>query len=155
MTATLSSLSYTNDVNETLYPFAIFQSTEIVGFTSPFSICASILLDTPVEEAAASEVNFFVPAEFGSIFKWLFSTRAKFINIIMALLLVYCAISLLVARMLLDKKKRICYTALCETLRLKEVTGDFCCREAAGGESGCKGPGKYLHERNSERNFSQ
>ena len=35
-----------------------FQSTDMVGLTSPFSICASILLDTPVWAAAASNVSF-------------------------------------------------------------------------------------------------
>ena len=33
-------------------------------------------------------------AAFGSIFKWLFATHTKLVNTIMALLLVYCAISL-------------------------------------------------------------
>jgi len=31
---------------------------------------------------------------FGSVFKWLFSKHAKAVNTIMALLLVYCAVSL-------------------------------------------------------------
>ncbi len=34
---------------------------------------------------------------FGSIFKWLFSKHAKFVNTLMALLLVYCAVSLFLA----------------------------------------------------------
>ena len=34
---------------------------------------------------------------FGSVFKWLFSKHAKLVNTIMALLLVYCAISLFMA----------------------------------------------------------
>lgn len=34
---------------------------------------------------------------FGSIFKWLFSKHAKFVNTVMAVLLVYCAISLFFA----------------------------------------------------------
>lgn len=34
---------------------------------------------------------------FGSIFKWLFSKHAKAVNTVMALLLVYCAISLFLA----------------------------------------------------------
>ena len=34
---------------------------------------------------------------FGSVFKWLFSKHAKLVNTIMALLLVYCAISLFLA----------------------------------------------------------
>lgn len=34
---------------------------------------------------------------FGSIFKWLFSKRAKLVNAAMALLLIYCAISLFLA----------------------------------------------------------
>ena len=34
---------------------------------------------------------------FGSMFKWLFSKHTKLVNTVMALLLVYCAISLLLA----------------------------------------------------------
>ncbi len=34
---------------------------------------------------------------FGSVFKWLFSTHAKVVNTIMALLLVYCAVSLFIS----------------------------------------------------------
>lgn len=34
---------------------------------------------------------------FGSVFKWLFSKHAKLVNTIMALLLVYCAVSLFFA----------------------------------------------------------
>lgn len=34
---------------------------------------------------------------FGSVFRWLFSKHAKFVNTIMALLLVYCAVSLFLA----------------------------------------------------------
>ena len=34
---------------------------------------------------------------FGSIFKWLFSEHARLVNTVMALLLVYCAVSLFLA----------------------------------------------------------
>ena len=34
---------------------------------------------------------------FGSVFKWLFSRQARLVNTVMALLLVYCAVSLLLA----------------------------------------------------------
>lgn len=34
---------------------------------------------------------------FGSVFKWLFSSHAKLVNTVMALLLVYCAVSLFLA----------------------------------------------------------
>ena len=58
-TLTLRSARSINEEKETLYPFATFQSTESVGLTSPFSICASILRDTPVTFAAISSVSFF------------------------------------------------------------------------------------------------
>ena len=58
MTDTAAALSSIRQVKDTLYPFAIFHKTEIVGLTSPFSICANILLDTPVAAAAASRVSF-------------------------------------------------------------------------------------------------
>ena len=52
--------SSTKVVKDTLYPLAIFQRTEMVGFTSPFSIWASMLRETPVSSAAASSVSFLL-----------------------------------------------------------------------------------------------
>ena len=49
----------TREVKETLYPLAIFHTTEMVGLTSPRSIWASMLRDTPVSSAAPSRVSFF------------------------------------------------------------------------------------------------
>ena len=42
---------------ESLSPLAIFHSTVMVGFTSPRSICPSMLLDTPVSLARASKLS--------------------------------------------------------------------------------------------------
>ena len=60
--ATISESScarVTSDVNEIFRPLAIRQSVEIVGFTSPRSICPSMLLLTPDSFATASRLKPF------------------------------------------------------------------------------------------------